>query len=226
VFWLILPALVYIWGIGAFFSGVSPSGTMGFVSYVGVGWLVFRMVQTVVMESTNILSGSSSFILDGHVRLTDFVLLVSAKAGLYFVLSVPVAVPALLLTPAVTPAGVLWGLLAMPIVVANALWCGLVLALMGARYRDLGQLVSNLFMFGFLLTPVIWHASLMPANTVRGEIMRANPLYHLVEFVRAPVIGEPLGHSTLVYVAVMTVLGWLVATAAYRRYARFVPIWV
>jgi len=35
-----------------------------------------------------------------------------------------------------------------------------------------------------------------------------------------------LERLTLGYLAVFTLGGWLLASMAYRRYARFVPIWV
>jgi ABC-type polysaccharide/polyol phosphate export permease len=57
-------------------------------------------------------------------------------------------------------------------------------------------------------------------------MMRSNPFYHLIEIVRAPVLGEPISHATWLYVAVMTLVGWSIAIVAYRRYARFVPIWL
>lgn len=226
LFWLAAPAIVYIWGMSLFFSGVGGLPIAEFAAYVAVGWLVFRVVQSVVIESTTVLSQASAFILDGHLRLTDFILQTVAKAMLYFLLSLPVAVPALLLSPDVQGWGLVAVLVTFPLVLANVVWLAVLLSLLGARFRDLGQLVSNLFLFAFLLTPIIWHASTMPAGSLRGTVMRANPLYHLVELVRGPVLGQPVGATTYWYVGGMTVLGWLLATAAYRRYARFVPIWI
>ena len=37
---------------------------------------------------------------------------------------------------------------------------------------------------------------------------------------------EPIESRTYVYLAIFTVVGWIVATVVYRRYARFVPLWV
>jgi ABC-type polysaccharide/polyol phosphate export permease len=48
----------------------------------------------------------------------------------------------------------------------------------------------------------------------------------MVELVRAPLLGMEVERFSLYYLAVMTVGGWLVAYVAYRRYARYVPIWI
>jgi ABC-type polysaccharide/polyol phosphate export permease len=48
----------------------------------------------------------------------------------------------------------------------------------------------------------------------------------MIEAIRAPLLGEPLVASTFWYLGVMTVVGWALAWLLYRRYARFVPLWV
>jgi ABC-type polysaccharide/polyol phosphate export permease len=56
--------------------------------------------------------------------------------------------------------------------------------------------------------------------------MRFNPFFHMIEIVRAPILGQTVALSSLYYLGVMTTVGWAVAIVAYRRYARFVPIWI
>lgn len=226
IFWLMTPALVYIWGMGAFFAAMASQPMVSFVTYVGVGYLVFRVISSAIIESAGAFSGGASFILDGHVRLTDFVLRVVATALFNLAVSLPVVAVALALSPDVHWQGLLLALATMQVVVVNAIWIGVVFALAGARFPDMKHLVGNIFMFAFLLTPIIWHADAMPAGSLRGTLARANPLYHMVELVRAPILGQPVEQHTLVYLAVMTLGGWLLAMLAYRRYARYVPLWI
>lgn len=160
------------------------------------------------------------------MRLTDFVLRVLAKALFYFVMSLPVVAVALAIYPDIHWSGFAYALASFPLVILNALWVGILFALVGARFPDLSQFIGNVFMFAFLLTPIIWQADSMPADSLRGLLMRFNPLFHMVEVVRAPILGEQLEGLTLYYLGAMTLLGWAAAIFAYRRYARFVPIWI
>jgi ABC-2 type transport system permease protein/lipopolysaccharide transport system permease protein len=66
----------------------------------------------------------------------------------------------------------------------------------------------------------------MPPGSVRGTFMRFNPLFHMVEVIRAPILGEAIELTTYYYIGTMTVLGWAIAALLYRRYARFVPLWI
>lgn len=226
IFWLVSPAIIYIWGMGAFFASMMGAPLTEFATYVGVGYLVFRMVNSAITESTGTLAASAPFILDGHVRLTDFVLKVIANSSFHFLISLPVVVVALLIHPDPNWSGVLLSFVTLPVVLLNALWIGVVFALVGARFPDLRHFVSNIFMFAFLLTPIIWSAELMPPGSLRGTLMRFNPFYHLVELVRAPILGQQIDALTPVYLATMTLGGGLLAAFVYRRYARYVPLWI
>jgi ABC-type polysaccharide/polyol phosphate export permease len=226
IFWLMSPSIVYIWGMGGFFASMMKRPLSEFAAYVAIGYLVFRVTSSVVTESTGAFAAAGSFILDGHIRLTDFVLRIIATSLFHFVVSLPVAALALAIYPDIHWMGLLLSIVTFPLVILNALWIGVLFSLVGARFPDLKHLVGNILTFVFLVTPIIWRADTMPPGSLRGSLMRFNPFYHMVELVRAPILGEAIDPSTIPYLAAMTVLGWMFAAWAYRRYARFVPLWI
>jgi ABC-type polysaccharide/polyol phosphate export permease len=226
VLWLLMPSVVYVWGVGGFFAALQGHSFSGFVGYVAPGYVVFRLISSVITESCSALHASTPFILDGRTRLTDFVLRVLAKALFYFLVSMPVVVVSLAISPDWHWQGLPASLAAFAWVLANTVWIGVVFALIGARFPDMAQFVTNIFMFAFLLTPIIWHASTMPAHSLRGTLMRANPLFHMIEAIRAPLLGSPVPSVSYFYLAAMTLVGGIAASLAYRRFARYVPVWV
>jgi ABC-type polysaccharide/polyol phosphate export permease len=226
VLWLMTPPVIYVWGLGAFFASMQGKPLGEFAAHVAVGYLVFRLVTSVVTDSTGVLAANQAFILDGRVRITDFVLRVIARALFYAGVALPVVVVALWAYPDVQATGLMWLLVTLPLVLLNAVWISVVFSLVGARFPDTEQFIGNVFLFLFLLTPIIWYADQAPPESVRGVLMRFNPLFHLIEVVRAPLLGEPLNPSSLRVVAGMALAGWLAAALVYRRYARFVPLWI
>lgn len=226
MFWLLLPSIVYIWGVGSLFAKLFERPVAEFTAHVAMGWTVFRIMSSVTTESTTVLFGAKAFIMDGHMRLSDFVLRAMAKAGFYFLMTIPAAVAALLVYPDLNWVGGLLSLCAFALILLNTLWVGVIFAVAGARFPDLNQFIGNIFMFLFLLTPIVWYSDRMPADSVRGAAARMNPFYHLIEIFRAPFLGEPLSLYSWYYVAAMTALGWCVAVFVYRRYAQFVPVWL
>lgn len=226
ILWLMTPSVVYVWGLGAFFASMQGKPLSHFAAHVAIGYLVFRVMTSVITDSAGVLTANQAFILDGRVRITDFVLRVVARALFYAAVALPVVAVALWVYPDLKAAGFAWLLVTLPLILLNAVWVSVVCSLVGARFPDTEQFIGNVFMFLFLLTPIIWYADQAPAESMRGMLMRFNPFFHLIEVVRAPLLGEPLNAFSLRVVVGMATAGWLVAALAYRRYVRFVPLWI
>lgn len=228
IVWLLMPSAVYVFGLGAFFASIMGRHMEGgYYAYVAIGAMVFRSLMSTVIGSANVFVGGAAFIMDGHTRLTDYVLQSLAKSFFDLCMYVPVLLVALYLSrSAISPWGVVTAAPALLLIYFNALWMATAFALLGARLPDVGQLLSNVSVFLFLLTPIIWHADMLPADSARAHLVQMNPFYHLVELFRAPFFGNPVTPSTFRYVGIMTVTGLGVTTMAYRRYARYVPLWI
>lgn len=64
----------------------------------------------------------------------------------------------------------------------------LILGPICARFRDITQAVVSLMQVVFFLTPIMW----MPEHAGgRPMFVLGNPIYHLIETVRAPLLGHP-----------------------------------
>lgn len=226
VLWLLMPSIVYVFGLGTFFASMRGGANEDFYAHVALGAMVFRTLMSNVIGSANVFPGSISFIMDGHMRLTDYLLESLAKSFFDLCMYLPAVAVTLVMWGQVSPLGLLLAIPTLVLIYLNALWMSAVFALVGARFSDFGQFMSNISIFMFLLTPIIWYPDMMPAGSVRGQLMRFNPFYHFVEIFRAPIMGGQVETLSLWYVAVITVVGLVVATFAYRRYARFVPLWI
>lgn len=227
ILWLLAPSVVYVFGLGAFFRGMQADGKPGdFFVHVALGAMIFRTLMSSVTGSANVFHGSYSFIMDGHVRLTDYLMESLAKSFFDLCMYVPVVVIAVVLFGNVSIVGLLLAFPALVLIYVNALWIAAVFSLAGARFPDFGQALNTVSIFLFLLTPIIWYPEMMPAGSIRAQLMRINPFYHFVEIFRAPIMGQPVEQASLWYVGIMTVVGAVIATFAYRRYARYVPLWI
>ena len=224
--WLIMPSAVYIWGVGSVFAGLWGVKVDRFAAHLALGWTVFTVMHSVTVQSTGVLFGARSFIMDGRMRLTDFVLRSMAKSVFHFLMAMPMTALALVIYPHIQPLGLLVGFGALLLVLVNTFTAGVIFSLAGARFPDIGEVINNLFRVLFLLTPIIWYPAKMSAHSLRGLASRLNPFYHLIEIFRAPILGEPIGASSWYYVGILTLVGVALATVLYRRYARLVPIWL
>lgn len=225
--WLFVPTIVYIWGIGGFLGAMQPGFDLPrFYAHVGVGFAVFRLASTVFTDATSVFSASKSYIYDGSLRLTDFLLRSLSRSLYYFVLTLPIVAIVVLGSPDFDGVGVLPALAGLVVVVLDLLFLSVLLGLLGARLPDLSELTGSAMLALFLFTPIVWMPDAAPAGTLRGALMRANPMHHMVEAVRAPLLGHEVEMLTYAYLGVVTFAGAAAAAILYGRFARRVPAWL
>ena len=225
--WLFVPTAVYIWGIGGFLGAMQPGLDLPrFFAHVALGFTLFRLVVTVLTDATSVFANSQGYIYDGSLRLTDFLLRSLARSWFYFMLTLPMVAVVVMGSPDATWSGVAPSVAAFVVDLLILLFLSVSVALLGARLPDLHELIGSAVMALFLLTPIVWDAVSAPAGTLRGALMRGNPLFHMVESVRAPLLGQPVEPLTYAYLGALLVASFLVAILAYQRFARRVPVWL
>jgi ABC-type polysaccharide/polyol phosphate export permease len=105
----------------------------------------------------------------------------------------------------------------------NLFWMGLLLAITGARYRDAYPIVGAAIQVAFFVTPVMWPASLLTTNSWFAE---ANPLHHLIQVVRGPLLGEAPPLTSWAIASALAVAGTLMAVLLFRRVLRRIIYWL
>jgi lipopolysaccharide transport system permease protein len=106
----------------------------------------------------------------------------------------------------------------------NLLWVVLVLGIVCARFRDVTLIVQSALQVLFFLTPVFWQRDMLKGRAIL--IVDANPLFHLIDVVRSPLVGVMPSTLSIVYVCLLAVLGWAVTLYLYWRSSYRIAYWV
>jgi ABC-type polysaccharide/polyol phosphate export permease len=223
-FWITLSVSFTVIGLGLVFSAIFHNDIQVYLPFLAAGLMGWTLISGIVSESSNVFIQAHQIIRSMAMPLTVHIYRMIARNVLVFghhliafavlvvVLDVPVNVNTLLLIP-----GVL-------LLAANGVWIGLVLALLGARFRDTGQIVSSIFQVLFFITPIMW----MP-NYIQGHRtywIKGNPLYHAVEILRAPMLGQVPHWTSYAVMAGFLVVGSLAGFMMFRYFRRRVAYWI
>jgi lipopolysaccharide transport system permease protein len=112
---------------------------------------------------------------------------------------------------------------ALVVYMLNATWLAMVAGLLSARFRDLPQITQALLQVAFYVTPIIYRPN---ALTKFSFIVDWNPLAHLIELVRSPLIGQAPSVLTWEVTIGMAIVGWSLALYMTGRYLKRIPYWV
>ena len=92
------------------------------------------------------------------------------------------------------------------------------------RMVQVQQLIANVTQIAIFVTPIFWPPEVLQ-STSRAVFVTYNPLYHLIEIVRAPLIGKIPAWESYTFVFAFTVIGWAVTYLLFRHYRRRIAYW-
>jgi ABC-type polysaccharide/polyol phosphate export permease len=99
-----------------------------------------------------------------------------------------------------------------------------VAAIFATRFRDVPMIVTNAFTALFWLTPVLYDVH--QVGGAMEQIVIINPLYHILEIVRAPLLlAAPTALNWLVALG-SAALGWLLLILLFARARARIPYWL
>ena len=102
-------------------------------------------------------------------------------------------------------------------------WMSLAVGVLSTRYRDIPQLVTNFIQVMFFLTPIFWSPLTLPN---RPAFVTLNPFYHLIEIVRAPLLGDVVSSASWALCIGMAAAGLGFTAWLYRRAHARIAYWV
>jgi lipopolysaccharide transport system permease protein len=115
----------------------------------------------------------------------------------------------------------------LALAVVNYAWIGMLLAIVCARFRDVIQLVTNMTTVLFFVTPIFWQPEqLQAAPMARFILADANPAYHIVDVIRAPLLGQVPELLSFIYLGTSAVLGFVLISLFLRPFYNRIAYWL
>lgn len=102
---------------------------------------------------------------------------------------------------------------------------GGIVAILCTRFRDLQSLISSLIQIVFLISPIIWHPSLL-----QGEIFKIiidyNPIYHFLEIIRSPIFENKLPFLSYFIILSFSILLNFIFIYLYKKKKDKIIFWI
>ena len=222
-FWITISMAIFILILGVVYSRIFHVGVSEYLPFLTVGYITWGFISQTTIESCTAFLEGERIIKQIRLPYAVYVLRVVCRNFIIFLHNAVVFVPVAIIF-SVNPG--LHGLMVVPglaLLCLNLSWVALALSILNSRFRDLQQIVTTFVQIMLFVTPIMWPLSWLGDSTYIAEI---NPLYHLIDIVRSPLLGQtPEISSWLVAIALMfpgsAVSMWLL-----RRASRRLVFWI
>lgn len=223
-FWITLSTAVRIYCMGFLFAHLFKVDVNKYFPYLAAGIISWTTISTVINEATTVFIESETYIRNIKISFTHLVMRLVIKNFIIFAHNILAYIPILLYFDHTSSEhySLLNHLILIPnllLLMTVAVLFGTILAILGTRFRDMPLLVDSMVQVVFFMTPVMWMPDLLPERY--QWIVYLNPIHHIVEFIRAPMIGAPVelfSYGILSLIIIVGLLGFnfLINKCKYR----------
>jgi ABC-type polysaccharide/polyol phosphate export permease len=216
--WETINIAVMVCGLAIVTSGLFGGNLTDLIGYIGLGIIIWSAISTLVLEGCSTFVRNSNQILTSNISVDLYVGRTVSKAFITFAHHFVLYLVGL----ALGLAPLNWiSLLAIPgilLLFLNGIFVVTIFAFICARYRDLELIIRNLLQLAFLVTPIFWNYQQIGAH--RRFIVDYNALFHFIQLVRMPLLGEVPSVQAYLAVMGMTLFCFLIAALTYYKMRR------
>lgn len=229
-FWITIATGVMAAALGLLYSMLFQIPVAEFLPHVTVGLIMWNFISGAIKEGATIFIDNEGLIKQLPSALSVHVYRLVWRQTLFLGHNLIIWVALILIFP--RPLG--WQFfLFIPglfLLLLNGVWVAMLFGIVATRFRDVAPLLDALVQLLFYVTPIVWTTKTLTEQggevASRARIAELNPLYHYMEIVRAPMIGEPVAAYHWWIVIGCTIAGLLLATLAMRQWRFRVAYWV
>lgn len=221
-FWLTASNGIMVLALGLLYANLFKTPVDDFLPFLCVGLLVWNLISGFLIDGGLLFSSAESFIK--QVRLPYSVYVYQAAWGklIVFIHNLIIYFVVILYFRIWPGAAALLSIPGLLLILANGVLSSLAIGVVSARFRDIPQVVSSVVQIVFFLTPIMWKPELLAPHWV----LELNPFYHLIELVRAPLLGTTPTMMNYLVVLVATLLNLAISGVIFVRFRSRIAYWV
>ena len=225
-FWITLSMAITIYSMGYLYGHLFRADFREYYPFLVGGMLGWSLISMLIFDLSETYVVAEGMIKQIKMPCCLYILRVIARDIIIFFHNVLVILPVIFVFHKTVHLNG-YTLLLLPgllLICLNALTYGLILALIGCRFRDMVQVVRSLVQVIFFMTPIMWNPSILPRD--KQWIVTCNPFNAFVELIRRPLIGEPFSWLTFIIVLLVTLIGFSVSFNMLTKYRSRIVYWL
>lgn len=221
-FWMTLSMGIFVAALGFVMSRLFGQDINWFIPYLATGIIFWNLFTSIMNESCTTFIAAEGYIRNVPIPISVHYYRMIARNIIVWLHNMVIYVVVYI----IFNHDVSWNYLSfipgLLLFVLISSCAGLILAILSTRYRDIPQMIVSILQVVFFITPVFWSVQTFPD---RPTFIHWNPVYHLLEIVRAPLLGQlPDTESWLITIMLLVVLVPSMLVLYRRAYSR-IPYW-
>lgn len=221
--WLTLSLGIMVGALGIVYSRLFHQSIHIFLPYLTAGLIFWTLITNVINEGCHAFIYAKNEIQNLPIPISVHFYRVFARNLIILAFNVIIYFLVLICFPPQLSWNIILFFPGLLLFLGNLIWMSLIVGLLSARFRDIPPIVQSILQVIFFVTPVFWSVDLLNAHPA---FVRLNPFFHLIELVRAPLIGQCAHAFSWILCLVLFFAGSISTFLLYRIVFKRIPYWV
>jgi lipopolysaccharide transport system permease protein len=215
--WIILGFGLFVFGLAWLWSSLQNVPFGFFLAYVSIGLLSWNIVLGAVVDGCRCFQENRALIHQSRAPLLVYPLVTIVKHAFIAAHHLVVVLPVFFFLNPSLDVQFLWLIPGAFCLIIFSVSACTALAVVGAYFPDLVEIVGSVLRFAFFFTPVFWMPEARPDMEL---IWLLNPFYYAVECIRGPLLQTSEPSFIITIMAGLAGAAYLAAVVVYTGWAR------
>jgi ABC-type polysaccharide/polyol phosphate export permease len=225
-FWITAGLAVQIATMGFVFTMLFKTNPADYLPYLTASTILWGLISSIISDGCFSFINAEAIIKQLKIPIFTHVLRVAWKSIITMGHNLVILPIVFLVFGRGIGIEVLLSIPGLLIVIANLIWIAMLLSMVSSRFRDMPPIIGSLMTVVFYLTPVIWQPALIGNNQLAHFLLGLNPFYHLLQVIRAPILGELPTLENWTLSLLCAVVGWSLTLIIFRKFQNKIAYWV
>ena len=224
-FWASLSLAIFATSLGIIFSTLWGMEMKNYLPFLTSGLIVWSCFSTTLQEGSLALTSGEGILTQIKTPYSLFIYVVLWRNVIVFFHHIVVYIAVALIFQVKVSIFTPLVIIGLVLQIFNTAWMAFVLAIICTRFRDIQQLIQHFLQIAMFLTPIFWKPTQLEGLKNR-LLVDFNFMFHIIDVVRAPMLGNMPALNSYVQVLVMGFLGWALALFMYAKYRDRLIFWL
>jgi len=221
--WLTASMGIMVLALGVVYARILKMALDDFMPFLCVGLLIWSIISSVLTEAGTLFTGAESYIKQIRLPYSVYVCRFMWSKTIIFAHNFVIYLGIVIYFKLQPGGAVLCAMPGFVLILLNGALTSLYVGMVSARFRDVPQLIASIVQIIFFMTPIMWKPELLGSRSV---LMTFNPFYHLVEIVRAPLLGQVPSAENYIALGLISMANFLLAAVLFVRFRARISYWV
>ena len=222
-FWITASLAVFCLALTNVYSAIFHIEMSGMLLYIAVGLSSWTLIIGPISESPTLLISNSGYIKDARINPIEIIfrcifrnIIIYLHNLIFILILIFFGYGDFDLVMLLIPFNIF-------LVLINVTFISLIISILGARYRDIGQIVQNITQLLFLITPVFWTVN---EQALKSPLVYLNPFYYYLEILRFPLLGIVPSIKAYIITSVSTLILLYIFFYLYNKNKNEINYWI